>query len=73
MKAWLARDKSNMLYLYLADKPYKGENLWHTDSDYLFVPFPNEALPSGINPKWEDEEPTEIEITIKRVKPDETI
>ena len=74
MKAWVARDKSGEIDLYL-DKPVKAESkyfpFWEADETYMEIL--ESVLPSDINPKWEDEEPIEVEITIRRAKPDETI
>jgi len=67
MRAWVARDKDNSLCLY-NHKPYKtsifGYKCW--DSAYDFFEISETDLPGGINPKWEDEEPIEIDITITR-------
>ena len=72
MRAWVVRDKSGEIDLYL-DQPVKAEYYPFWEADGTFMEILESDLPSGINPQWEDEEPTEIEITIKRVKQDETI
>lgn len=62
IQAWIARDKCTGLWLSLS-KPFKHQRQWLTkeicrpsirlnDSD-----FPNV--------KWEDKDPTEVEVTIK--------
>ena len=76
MKAWVARDKSGEIDLYL-DKPVKAEPKYFPfwEADETFVEILESDLPSDINPQWEDEEPieVEVEVTIRRAKPDETI
>lgn len=81
MKLYIARDKCGHLCLYTA-KPekYEGDNgtgriigCWETMNDYdnmmclEGVPSEGEFVPK-IFPevKWEDEEPTEVELVIKR-------
>jgi len=60
--AWIARDKvENRLYLYLY-KPHKNpKGWWYLESDK------DKVIDSKLFPevKWEDEEPTEVELTIK--------
>lgn len=57
---WVARDKDGTLYLY-NEKPYKRGHCWHCDDlDYFAI---EELLPE-VN--WEDEEPTEVELIIKK-------
>lgn len=63
---WVARDKDNSLYLYNV-KPAKSGGIWRIiglstygqamEIDYNLFP----------NVKWEDEEPTEVEIVPKQV------
>ena len=61
LKAWVARDKNGMLYLYLAP-PRKNQSKWlpNIRSDYFEIG--RKCFPEV---KWEDEEPTEVSITIK--------
>jgi len=62
---WLARDKCGELCLYL-DKPDKDDTCWiNFDADFVSLGF-TYAFPEV---KWEDFEPTEVEITIKRRQP----
>ena len=61
IKAWVARDKGNVIYLYLSE-PYKCLPDW--DSDDIWLRLNEDSFPSV---KWEDEEPTEVEITIKKL------
>ena len=61
MKLYVARDKNKSLYLYEYE-PKKYKIVWNV---YLgFV----EELDSNLFPevKWEDKEPTEVELTIKK-------
>ena len=61
LEAWVARDENGMLYLYLA-KPKKYKSKWYPNirSDYFEID--RKCFPEV---KWEDEEPTEIEISIR--------
>lgn len=61
LKAWVARDKDGMLYLYLA-KPRKSQSKWLPNIRFDFVELSRELFPE-VN--WEDEEPTEVTISIK--------
>ena len=58
---WIARDENGTLNLFLNDKPIKCDYGW-------FRPKLN--IDSKLFPevKWEDEEPTEIEMFIKGTK-----
>ena len=62
IQAWVARDMDNTLWLYL-NEPHKVLTQWTCIS-----PSPPPYLLNNSNypnVKWEDEEPTEVEITIK--------
>lgn len=64
---WIARDKDGDLFLY-GDKPYKYHNGWRTDIDkkmFVITWIPPYMFPEV---KWEDEEPTEVELIIKQKK-----
>ena len=61
LKAWVARDKNGMLYLYLA-KPRKNQSKWLPNIRCDYIEISRESFPEV---KWEDEEPTEVSITIK--------
>ena len=61
LKAWVARDENGMLYLYLA-KPRKNQSKWLPNIRFEFIELSRESFPEV---KWEDEEPTEVSITIK--------
>lgn len=54
---WIARDANGSLFLYLENKPTRGENEWH-------VPFYHEVylLDRNLFPevRWEDLEPTAL-------------
>ena len=59
-KGWLVRNEDNML-CYCTDKPKKDEEYgyWETEGDLLSID-PDYFS----NVKWEDEEPTEVKLTI---------
>lgn len=64
MRALIARDKDGSLSIYFGEKPYKGEYAW-SFYDHLsmnFADIPDKNLFPEV--KWEDEEPTEVEIKI---------
>lgn len=60
MKLYVGRDEQNTLYLYTT-KPTKSLAFWCTNSTDIL------KLDSNLLPevKWEDEEPTEVELVIK--------
>lgn len=61
LKAWVARDENGMLYMY-PDKPKKRSYDWYANKvGYLKL---EDSLFSEV--KWEDEEPTEIKLSIKK-------
>ena len=60
LKAWVARDKDGTLYLYLA-KPRRHQSKWVPNICADFAELSRESFPEV---KWEDEEPTEVSITI---------
>ena len=66
-KAWLARDWNGSLWIY-SEKPYKNscesKMRWESDSFYERIED-NEETTETRKVKWEDEEPTEVELTIK--------
>lgn len=59
IRAWVARDEDNCLYLY-SSKPTKSTYKW-LDVTYKFMALPNDSFP---NVKWEDSEPTRVYIRI---------
>ena len=60
--AWIARDKvDNKIYLYLYKPTRNPKGWWYTDSDKCKMLNPT-RFPQV---KWEDEEPTKVELTIK--------
>lgn len=68
ISGWMARDEDGSLTIfYGSDKPSKKDN-----DDYWSAVFGNtlEYLPQEMFPdiKWEDAEPTKVEIIIKRKK-----
>lgn len=60
---WVARDKSGYLYVY-TEKPKKGSIQWQIPSVEIgmIVQIDSALLPEV---KWEDEEPTEVDIVPK--------
>ena len=61
LKAWVARDKNGMLYLYLAP-PRKNQSKWLPNIRCDYIELSRESFPEV---QWEDEEATEVSITIK--------
>lgn len=57
--AWIARDKEGELYLYQFE-PNKADDFW-TGFGFT-MPFDRHLFPQV---KWEDKEPTKVELTIK--------
>ena len=52
--AWIARDESGEVFFY-SEKPHKYNEIGAWDGRLLLFP----------QTKWEDEEPTKVELTIK--------
>lgn len=68
--AWVARDTSETLTFYQT-KPIKSidDGLWIcSDSDKITTLFGDEFLFEFPQVKWEDDEPTKVELTIKVCK-----
>lgn len=64
--AWIARDKSGILFVYTR-KPVKGKSCeaWYPEAGELHcvrIEMDSKSFPQV---KWEDEEPTKVELTIK--------
>lgn len=68
VQAWIARDMDSSIWLYF-NKPVKTHVLWRTGNSDDILRLNNPDFP---NVKWEDEEPTEVEITIKVKQHEET-
>lgn len=65
--AWIARNKDTSLYIYIGECPYKTDCDWdvvYRDGDYIQELNSN----SYSQVKWEDEEPTKVELIIKICK-----
>lgn len=60
MKLYLARDKNRLLYLF-KDMPIKDETVWNSHRNHILLGY--NLFPEV---KWEDEEPTEVELVIKK-------
>lgn len=74
-RCWVVRHEDGEINIF-RNKPTKYPDLdcWCDKSNDWFIrDVPEGFLPIGVDPQWEDEEPMEIEITIKLAKPDETI
>lgn len=56
-KCFIARDRDGKLYVY-REKPVRYNNVWVGEGCFLQI----DLLPQV---KWEDKEPTPVEITIK--------
>lgn len=61
LKAWVARDEDGMLFLYFSE-PSKSQSKW-IPTCHRFTDMNKELFPEV---KWEDEEATEVTITIKK-------
>ena len=59
--AWIARDKHNVLSIF-EENPNKIIELGWWDISKREMVIPKELFPQV---KWEDEEPTKVELTIK--------
>lgn len=69
IKGWIARDKDNQLFCFFK-KPHKSKyyNVWECTEECY---YDNQEIENGeVFPqvKWEDDEPTEVELTIKICK-----
>ena len=63
--AWIARDEDGELHLY-SHKPYRiPHDVWYTGKIYSNIILSETLLPQI---KWEDKEPTKVELTIKICK-----
>lgn len=62
MKLYIARDKNKQIYLY-PTKPTKGISSWCNFGGVFKVMRLDETEFPEI--KWEDEEPTEVELVLK--------
>ena len=63
LQAWVARDYDGSLYMY-PDKPKKMKDNWYAHK-VGYMKLKDSLFPEV---KWEDEEPTEIELSIKNEK-----
>lgn len=61
---WIARDKDGTLCFY-EQKPIKGEDVWDYVDGGLSTVGRDEFLFNFPQVKWEDKEPTKVELTIK--------
>lgn len=56
---WIARDSSGQLFVY-NEKPQKGSFIWFPSDGYV-TELKRKLFPEV---KWEDPEPTKVQITI---------
>lgn len=63
MKLWIARDEGGELWLYGENPVKTSEGWWCLVYKIFYDSFP---LPTDLFPevKWEDDEPTEVELKI---------
>lgn len=61
IQAWIARDMDFRVWLYFS-KPTKTKVLWRTGNSNDLLRLNDSDFP---NVKWEDKDPTEVEVTIK--------
>lgn len=63
---WVARDKNGMLWLYIS-KPKRYKISWQVDTSGFLTENDCLELDSSLFPnvKWEDKEPTEVELQLK--------
>ena len=61
--AWVARNENGDLNVY-TDEPYKGNGTWYLEmfNEGRYFAIRRRAFPQV---KWEDDEPTKVELTIK--------
>lgn len=60
---WIARDKNNLLCLYFNYKPQKNKVKLKWDNNIIPIVIDSTLFPEV---KWEDDEPTEVELVIKK-------
>ena len=67
MRAWIARDIDGEVCLY-ENKPIKTDFQWMTGDEFgRYFPVLESDLSEGINPKWEDDEPIEVNLKIEKL------
>lgn len=62
MELYLARDKDGALNLYNG-KPFKGKKIWFETTEGDCCGIDRSRFPEV---RWEDKEPTEVKLVIKR-------
>ena len=69
MRAWIARDKDKQGFIFFGEKPTKDFlcKCWN-NSNFDYRHISEDKMPEGVNPKWSDDEPVEVEITIAKVQ-----
>ena len=59
---WLARDKNNILWLFIGEKPKKEKNGWFNTSNHYKIMY-WKLFPEV---QWSDEEPTKVKLVIEQ-------
>jgi hypothetical protein len=69
IRAYVSRDQDRTPGLFLTKpKKYKSEDGgWWADDPYTWIELEDSILPPNVNPQWEDSEPIEVEISIRRI------
>ena len=62
--AWIAKDKNETVCVFL-DKPEKGQSSWYNRPNGEFATINESYADLFSEVKWEDKEPTKVELTIK--------
>lgn len=62
LKMWLARNKSNILWLFIGEKPKKEKNGWSNVSNHCQIMYSN-LFPEV---QWSDDEPTKVKLVIDK-------
>lgn len=67
MKAWVAKDCDNDIYL-MNRHPTKEYETW-IDGGFI-IPIEKKDLPQDVDPQWEDTEPIEVNVNITKASDD---
>ena len=62
MKAWIAIDKNNKVFIFFNKKPWKVEEFGFWTNGGIHHAISRCCLPKNINPKWEDDMPIKINL-----------
>lgn len=64
MNYFVTRDKNGTVHLH-ERKPIKGFREWWIGGRSSLI-LEESELPQGVNPRWEDDEPTKVNVTITK-------